>query len=226
MANRKSKLGEMNPSLSGKIKDFFSHFSVSRIRNRSTVNPVPSTSSLKIEYKKAFRSRQDVVNLSDDVLRSASARTVDPSSKPQQNLSSRTTNSETIQKKITVEVKPLCCDKCDGKHDTSACPYYKKDRDTHPDAQKNAFAKLGGISHLPGNTIRFARVVRQPGDGSCLFHSISYGLGGISANRLRSEVTAFIKENPSYSISETPLKEWVRWDSGSSVDEYCRRMAR
>jgi len=31
----------------------------------------------------------------------------------------------------------LCCDKCDGNHETDACPYYKKSRDSHPDAQKN-----------------------------------------------------------------------------------------
>merc|ERR1711916_319692 len=30
----------------------------------------------------------------------------------------------------------LCCDKCDGKHETNACPYYKKERGTHPDAKK------------------------------------------------------------------------------------------
>ena len=24
--------------------------------------------------------------------------------------------------------KPLCCDKCDGKHETTDCPYYKKSR--------------------------------------------------------------------------------------------------
>jgi len=26
----------------------------------------------------------------------------------------------------------LCCDKCDGKHETNACPHFKKDRENHP----------------------------------------------------------------------------------------------
>lgn len=69
----------------------------------------------------------------------------------------------------------LCCDKCDGKHETSQCPYYKTNRGSHPDEQKNFYKKLGGVSSLPGQTLRSARVIRQPGDGSCLFHSMSYG---------------------------------------------------
>ena len=116
--------------------------------------------------------------------------------------------------------KALVCDKCDGKHETDNCPYFKKPRDNHPDAQKNS-KKLGGFSNLPGNyrfillvilisidtmnvfyffvsifvlycagaTLRTARVVRQPGDGSCLFHSLSYGLkDGSNASSLRREV--------------------------------------
>jgi hypothetical protein len=65
----------------------------------------------------------------------------------------------------------LCCDKCDGKHATDACPYYPKTRETHPDAQRSS-KHLGGASSLPGAHLRTAKVVRQPGDGSCLFHSI------------------------------------------------------
>ena len=120
----------------------------------------------------------------------------------------------------------LCCDKCDGKHETDDCPYYKKKREDHPDAQKNSLKKLGGASNLPGAFLRDARVVRQPGDGSCLFHSMSYGLkDGSNATRLRSEICAFIKKNPNLEISDTPLSDWVKWDSGSSVAEYASRMA-
>lgn len=74
-----------------------------------------------------------------------------------------------------VKQKPLCCDKCDGKHETDLCPYYKTKRGSHPDELKNFYKKMGGVSHLPGQTLRSARVVRQPGDGSCLFHSMSHG---------------------------------------------------
>eukprot|EP01036_Dinobryon_divergens_P028311 gene28311-37242_t len=116
---------------------------------------------------------------------------------------------------------------CDGKHETDDCPYYKKKREDHPDAQRNGTHKLGGTSLLPGGLIMRAKVMRQPGDGSCLFHSMSYGLGsGINASRLRSEICTFIQNNPELKISDTPLKDWVRWDSGSSVSEYARTMSR
>jgi len=122
--------------------------------------------------------------------------------------------------------KPLCCDKCDGKHLTDDCPYYKKNRENHPDAQKSG-RSIGGTSTLPGAFYSTARVVKQPGDGSCLFHSLSYGLrDGSGANSLRSDICQFIERNPDLEISETPLKDWVRWDSGVSVGDYARRMSR
>jgi hypothetical protein len=122
--------------------------------------------------------------------------------------------------------KPLCCDKCDGKHLTDNCPHYKKSRENHPDAQKGA-KRIGGVSTLPGSSIYSARVVRQPGDGSCLFHSMSYGLPVKSnATRLRAEICAFIQQNPHLKICDTPLSDWVKWDSGATVAEYARHMSR
>jgi hypothetical protein len=44
----------------------------------------------------------------------------------------------------------LCCDKCDGKHLTEDCPHYAKNREAHPDAQKNFYKRIGGSSNLPG----------------------------------------------------------------------------
>jgi len=125
----------------------------------------------------------------------------------------------------------LCCDKCDGKHLTDDCPYYKKGRDAHPDAQKNFYKKLGGTSTLPGQNLpRNSKVIRQPGDGSCLFHSMSFGLsnGGtaINASRLRAEICEFIRSNPGYKICETPLEDWIKWDSGGSCGTYAAKMSR
>lgn len=131
-------------------------------------------------------------------------------------------------------LKDKCCDKCDGKHDTDQCPYYKKQREAHPDAQKSKHIG-GAASLLPGAYLTTARVARQPGDGSCLFHSISYGAnrlgvpsgtGGTShsAASLRQLVCQFVRNNPSTLICDTPLQDWVRWDSGSSVADYASRM--
>lgn len=122
--------------------------------------------------------------------------------------------------------KPLCCDKCDGKHETTNCPYYKKQRDNHPDAQKGN-KKMGGTSTLPDAFIRTARVAKQPGDGSCLFHSLSHGLrDGSNAHTLRKDICSYIERNPSLKISDTPLSDWVRWDAGTSVLDYAKRMSR
>ena len=121
----------------------------------------------------------------------------------------------------------LCCDKCDGKHETENCPYYKKQRDDHIDAKKNGWKLVGGTSNLPGAMLRSARVVSQPGDGSCLFHSLSYGIkDGSTATTLRREICEFIHANPATPICETPLGDWVKWDSGASCADYAKKMSR
>ena len=76
------------------------------------------------------------------------------------------------------------CDKCDGAHLTQNCHIFKKDRERHPDATRRRNQKdIGGDGgDGPGRYLSSGRVVAQPGDGSCLFHSLCYGLGdGTSA---------------------------------------------
>ena len=70
------------------------------------------------------------------------------------------------------------------------------------------------------------RVIPQPGDGSCLFHSLAYGLGySTNAKDLRKEICSFIKTNEHIKMSDVPLKEWIKWDSGKTVDKYAEKMA-
>ena len=67
------------------------------------------------------------------------------------------------------------CARCDKDHDTDACPHYKKPRENHPDALRRKPLEMGGPA---GNFMlrdRDARVARQPGDGSCLYHSLVFG---------------------------------------------------
>jgi len=74
--------------------------------------------------------------------------------------------------------------------------------------------------------LKSARVVRQPGDGSCLFHSLAHGLPPpSSASGLRREIAGFVQQNPEIKIAGDTLEEWVRWDQNSSVAEYAKRMA-
>mmetsp|Transcript_21002 Transcript_21002/g.30093 ORF Transcript_21002/g.30093 Transcript_21002/m.30093 type:complete len:289 (+) Transcript_21002:657-1523(+) len=200
-------VGQSGSSSSGQSRPLFS-----QNKTTSSVQPVVENYPLK-------SSPEDTSISSHNIRKSSGVSIIPtilvPQLQQQTNTSKSTTN------------KPLCCDKCDGKHLTDDCPYYKKKRDDHPDAQRGSKQKLGGFSLLPGSTILRAKVVRQPGDGSCLFHSLSYGLGsGLNASRLRNEICSFIQSNPDLKISDTPLKDWVRWDSGSSVSEYARTMAR
>lgn len=119
------------------------------------------------------------------------------------------------------------CDRCDGRHETVRCPYFKRPREEHRDAWVNKGRKTP--REMGGNggsfVLRSARVVQQPPDGSCLYHSLSYGLGGTSAHTLRREIAAFVERNPELKIADDPLKDWVYWDQNCSVSQYCRRMS-
>eukprot|EP00927_Polykrikos_kofoidii_P031766 TRINITY_DN27238_c0_g1_i1.p1 TRINITY_DN27238_c0_g1~~TRINITY_DN27238_c0_g1_i1.p1 ORF type:complete len:456 (+),score=59.42 TRINITY_DN27238_c0_g1_i1:82-1368(+) len=69
-------------------------------------------------------------------------------------------------------------------------------------------------------------VKKQPTDGSCLFHSLSKGLGdGVDASLLRLQISKYIIENPDVAVADTTLGDWVRYDSGSCVTAYAARMA-
>ena len=98
---------------------------------------------------------------------------------------------------------------------------------TTTDAKKNFYKNFGGKSKLPGATLRSGySIKRQPGDGSCLFHSMSYGLNdGTSGPSLRREICKYIESHPDEIIAGNPLKEWIKWDSNCDVRSYSRRMS-
>jgi len=71
------------------------------------------------------------------------------------------------------------------------------------------------------------RVIQQPGDGNCLFHSLAYGLGqGNTASTLRADICRFMERNPSLEIAGTSLQEWIQMLAGSSIENYARKMAK
>ena len=56
------------------------------------------------------------------------------------------------------------CDRCDGAHESSQCPIFKKPRENHPDALRRKPIEIGKAA---GNfVLKSASVVRQPGDGT------------------------------------------------------------
>ena len=119
----------------------------------------------------------------------------------------------------------LCCDRCDGEHETAACPHFTQEREKHPDAERGGFRKLS----KPGEPLSTAsaRVKRQPGDGNCLFHSLCVGLEPLTHTVLRKEVCDFIAASPALKIAGSSLTDWVAWDSeGKTIRQYVARMAR
>lgn len=123
--------------------------------------------------------------------------------------------------------KKLTCDKCDGPHLTDMCPHFKKRREEHKDAWVNYGNKrLKQMGSNGGNfVLKTAKILRQPGDGSCLFHSLCYGLKDTHPTRLRQQLADFIARNPRVEISGDTLEEWVRWDANTSCQAYAKRMA-
>lgn len=125
----------------------------------------------------------------------------------------------------------VVCDKCDGPHTTDQCPNFKGGRDEHKDAWVN-YGKGGELHSMGGSggsfTLTSARVVRQPGDGSCLFHSLNYGLGSsgsASASQLREEIASFLLRSANMEIAGDTLEEWVRYDGNASMSSYATRMS-
>lgn len=118
------------------------------------------------------------------------------------------------------------CDKCDGPHSTSSCPYFKGKRDNHNDAWVK-YGKEGEESDsCISNSERKYRgtVIHQPGDGSCLFHSLSYSISGENATSLRSSISEYIKKNSTKEIAGTAIKEWVFWDCSMDCEAYADSM--
>ena len=64
-------------------------------------------------------------------------------------------------------------------------------------------------THVVDTRPRSCPLARRAPLGSCLFHSMAYGIGGVSASSLRPQIGAFIAKNPNLEIAETPLKDWV-----------------
>merc|ERR1712137_1407229 len=115
-----------------------------------------------------------------------------------------------------------------GPHETNKCPFFKKPREKHGDAWTGLGKSRETSDSGNAPILKHARIVPQPGDGSCLFHSLSYGLAdGSTGFSLRNEIADFIAKNPDLEIGDNALKDWVQYDGGGggSVQSYAAEMA-
>ena len=123
------------------------------------------------------------------------------------------------------------CQKCDGDHSTSHCPHFARARETDQDAWTH-FGNVPALAPEDGNNVflRGATVLRQPGDGHCLFHSLGTGLQQFGqkmvATILRRETCHFLRTHAEemYGDSNNTWTTWVQKDSGYSVNAYCREI--
>ena len=120
------------------------------------------------------------------------------------------------------EYASVICDRCDQNHPTDQCPYFRKEREDHPDA----LIRTHNVDQETPNASQIinATLIRQPGDGSCLFHALSYGLG-TNADHLRMEIAYFIGSNPEFKVAGSALKDWIFWDTEEDVSTYVKKMA-
>ena len=97
-------------------------------------------------------------------------------------------------------------------------------------SKKDVLHDVRGRSALVGAT-----VVKQPGDGSCLFHSLAYGARQLpvlgvadvelsTAEGVRARVLRFLESHPAEECAGVPLRDWVLWESNLEPVAYCSRM--
>lgn len=66
-------------------------------------------------------------------------------------------------------------------------------------------------------------LVSQPEDGSCLFHSIAFGIGdGCDAKTLRRDIAEFIATKSKSSVAGEPIEEWISMSAGTSPRTYAK----
>ena len=67
------------------------------------------------------------------------------------------------------------CDRCDGTHVSTECPHFKWPRATHKDARCMPVEERPALAPDVAPVEASGKLIKQPGDGSCLYHSLSRG---------------------------------------------------
>ena len=81
-------------------------------------------------------------------------------------------------------------------------------------------------SDAPLVVLHCQQVWRQPGDGSCLFHSLAkFTTPTSTAARERVRLMRHLVQPPDMRVAGNPGSDWVRYDSGLTLAQYTNSMA-
>ena len=120
----------------------------------------------------------------------------------------------------------ISCDRCGGAHSSDNCPSYPNPRPNVPDAWENV-----------GNTFRSApvekvtigsnaKILKQPGGGMCLFHSLSYEMNRLGAttdmhgHRLRTILCKEVERDRQRVLGYRTMERSILEEGFVSVERY------
>jgi hypothetical protein len=70
--------------------------------------------------------------------------------------------------------------------------------------------------------VQDAMVIRQPRDGSCLYHALIHGLGhSLSILDLRKELVGFVRQHFDMKFHGQSLETWIKWECCCRLFWYC-----
>ena len=114
------------------------------------------------------------------------------------------------------------CDRCNGFHPSAECPHFQYLRGEHPDAKPlpPGDRPLPTTASTP-QVEAGGRLIKQPADGSCLYHALSYGAGRLglrkpSATDLRRSLAQWARDNERLRVAGKTLRTWLHWETGGT----------
>ena len=126
----------------------------------------------------------------------------------------------------------LECGKCGATgHDTKDCPHYQGAKEDHEDVWCHF-----GRENWPApsrsnqaNKIITGRVIKRPGDGSCLYHSLLFCTTDgwpepHAAQNLRRELADYLQQHPEETIAGSTLSQWVEYAVKEPLESYADRI--
>jgi len=135
------------------------------------------------------------------------------------------------------------CDRCDGAHHALDCPHFgphkghkawtprSRGREDHQDAWANLDTGQADEASAPAEVVIRGKQVRQPGDGTCLYHSMAFGLrraglvdAGFTGHDLRREIADWCEANADEVVSDSTFRDYIWWDHHLTVEAYCKKM--